>query len=61
MLQHVGIIPGVLTDVLLLLTEQLDDTGTNLAIGQLDIILGVTIVLHQGKEVIVGDVQLTNH
>lgn len=57
-LQHADNIPGVLTDILLLITEQLDDTGTKLVVGKLDIIFGVTIVLHQGKEVIIGDVQL---
>lgn len=53
-----GKIAGLLTDVLLLLTEKLDDTLANLALGELDIVLGVTVILHQGKEVIVGDVKL---
>lgn len=48
----------VLTDVLLLLTEHLDDALTELVVGDLDIILGVTVILHEGKEVIVGDVEL---
>jgi len=49
---------GLLTDVLLLLTEHLEDTGTDLTLGELDIVLGVTVILHQGQEVIIGDVQL---
>lgn len=49
---------GILTDVLLLLTEHLEDTGTDFTIGELDIVLGVTVILHQGQEVIIGDVQL---
>lgn len=49
---------GIRTDILLLLTEHLDDTGAELVIGQLDIVLGVTVILHQGQEVIIGDVQL---
>jgi hypothetical protein len=49
---------GIRTDILLLLTEHLDDTGTEIGIGQLDIVLGVTVILHQGQEVIIGDVQL---
>lgn len=53
-----GKIAGLLTDVLLILTEKLDDTLANLAVGELDIVLGVTVILHQGKEVIVGDVKL---
>lgn len=49
---------GIRTDVLLLLTEHLEDTGTKLTLGELDIVLGVTVILHQGQEVIIGDVQL---
>jgi hypothetical protein len=49
---------GLLTDVLLLLTEHLEDTVTDITIGELDIVLGVTVILHQGQEVIIGDVQL---
>jgi hypothetical protein len=48
----------VLTDVLLLITEHLDDALTELVVGDLDIILGVTVILHEGEEVIVGDVEL---
>jgi hypothetical protein len=49
---------GIRTDVLLLLTEHLEDTVTDITIGELDIVLGVTVILHQGQEVIIGDVQL---
>ena len=48
----------LLTGVLLLSAEELGDLVANFAIGHLDIILGVTIVGHQGKEAIVRDVQL---
>lgn len=47
-----------LTDVLLLLAEHLDDARTELVVRDLDIVLGVTVILHQGEEVIVGDVKL---
>lgn len=47
-----------LTDVLLLLTEHLDDALADLVVRDLDVVLGVTVILHQGKEVIVGDVKL---
>lgn len=49
---------GILTDVLLLLLEHLLDALTKIVVGDLDIVLGVTVILHQGQEVIVGDVQL---
>lgn len=57
-LRNPGRVAGLLTDVLLLLPEEPDDTLADLALGDLDIVLGVTVVLHQGKEVIIGDVQL---
>lgn len=47
-----------LTGVLLLLGEKLADLVANLAVGNLDIVLGVAVVLHQGQEVVVGDVEL---
>jgi hypothetical protein len=53
-----GKVAGLLTDVLLLLLEELGDTLADLVVGELDIILGVTVLLHQGKVVIVGDVEL---
>lgn len=47
-----------LTDVLLLNLEQFVDFVTDLAIGDLHIVLGDTVVGHQGQETIVGDVDL---
>lgn len=48
----------MLTGVLLLLLEQLVDLVANLTVWDLDIILGVTVVVHEGEETIVGDVEL---
>lgn len=50
--------PGVLTDVLALLLEHAGQALTNLAVGDLDIILGVTVILQEREETIVGDIQL---
>ena len=50
--------PGILTDVLALLLEHAGQALTNLALGNLDIILGVTVILQEGEETIVGDIQL---
>lgn len=47
-----------LTGVLLLLGEELADLLANLTIGDLDIVLGVAVIGHQGQEVIIGDVEL---
>lgn len=52
------IMPGILTDVLALLLEHAGQALTNLALGNLDIILGVTVILQEGEETIVGDIQL---
>lgn len=43
--------------ILLIGLEQLDDLVTDLTVGHLDIILGVTIVVHQGEVAIIGDVE----
>jgi hypothetical protein len=43
--------------VLLLNLEELVDLLANLAIGHADIILGVTIIVHEGEETVVGDVE----
>jgi hypothetical protein len=48
----------VLTGVLLLLTEELVDLFANLTLGNLDIILGTTILRHEGEKAVVGDVKL---
>jgi hypothetical protein len=47
-----------LTAVLALLSEHLVDSVTNITIGNLDIILGATVVVHEGEEAIVGNVEL---
>lgn len=47
-----------LTALLLLNGEHLVDLLTNLVVGNLDIVLGVTVVGHQGHEAILGDVEL---
>lgn len=47
-----------LTGILLLNLEKLGDALTNLALGELDVVLGDTIIGHQGEEAIVGDVDL---
>jgi hypothetical protein len=49
---------GVLTGVLLIDLEELVDLLTNLTVGHADIILGVTVVVHERKEAVVGDVEL---
>lgn len=48
-----------LTGVLALLSEELVDLVTNLAIGNLDVVLGGAIVGHEGKETIIGNVELS--
>lgn len=49
----------VLTAVLLLLTEHAHKTLANLTFRDLDVVLGVTVILHERKETIVGDVELS--
>lgn len=48
-----------LTGVLLLDLEKLVDLLTNLAIGHLHIILGVTVVVHEGEKAVIRNVELT--
>ena len=48
----------VLTGILLLLTEELVDLFTNLTLWNLDIILGGTVLGHEGEKAVVGDVEL---
>jgi len=43
--------------VLLLNLEELVDLLTNFSIGDLDIILGLTIISHQGEETVIGDIE----
>ena len=47
-----------LTGVLLILCEELLNLVTDFTIGHADIILGVTVVVHEGEETVVGDVKL---
>lgn len=49
---------ALLTGDLLVDLEQLVDLLANLTIGDFDIVLGVAIVVHEGKETIVRDVDL---
>lgn len=46
------------TGVSLLLGEELSNLVSTLSVWNLDIILGLTIFSHQGKEVIVRDIEL---
>jgi hypothetical protein len=50
-----------LTGVLFLSLEELIDLITNLSIGNLDIILGLTVIGHQAEKSIIGDVKLKIH
>ena len=54
----IGRIRALLTGVLLLSPEQAVDLLADLTIGHLDIILGVTIIVHEGEETIVRDIEL---
>jgi len=47
-----------LTGILLVSGEKLVNLLSNLSIGNLDIILGLAIISHQGKETIIGDIEL---
>lgn len=49
------------TGVLALLLEELLDLVANLTVWDLDIVLGVTTVGHEGQEAIIGDVELYSH
>ena len=48
----------ILTAVFLLLTEHADKSLANLALRDLDVVLGVTAIRHEGKEAIFGNVEL---
>jgi hypothetical protein len=47
-----------LTGILLVSGEKLVNLLSNLSIGDLDIILGLAIISHQGKETIIGNIEL---
>lgn len=49
---------GELTGVLALLGEELVDLVSDLAIGDLDIVLGGAVIGHEGKETILRNVDL---
>jgi hypothetical protein len=49
---------ATLTSILLLNGEELLDLLANFALGNLDIILGLTIIGHQGEVTIVRDIEL---
>lgn len=50
-----------LTGVLLLLLKKLLDPVTNLSVGNLDVVLGLTVVGHQREETIVRNVKLAEY
>lgn len=47
-----------LTGILLVGAEELLDLFTDFTIWHLDIVLGGTVIRHEGQETVVGDVQL---
>jgi hypothetical protein len=47
-----------LTGVFLLGGEKLVNLFANFAFGNLDIVLGLTVISHQGEETIVGNIEL---
>lgn len=49
-----------LTGVLLLLLEELVDLVADLTVGNTDIVLGITVFVHEGEETIIGDVKLAS-
>jgi hypothetical protein len=50
-----------LTSVFAVVSEQFGDLVANIAIWDLDIILGGAIIRHEREETIVGDVELQQH
>jgi hypothetical protein len=49
---------ALLTGVLAVLGEHLVDLVTNLAVGDLDVVLGGAVIGHEGEEAVVGNVEL---
>lgn len=47
-----------LTGVLAVLGEELADLVANLAVGELDIVLGGAVVGHEREETVIGDIEL---
>ena len=56
----VKIVRRQLTGVLLLRLEKLGDLLTDLTIGHLDVVLGVTVIAHEGEVAVVGDIELAH-
>jgi hypothetical protein len=56
----VFILQVLLTGVLAILGEHLVDLVANLALGNLDVVLGGAVIGHEGEETIVGNVELEN-
>ena len=54
----VGMGGVVLTGVLAVLGEELVDLVANLAVGELDVVLGGAVVGHEGEETVIGNVEL---
>jgi hypothetical protein len=48
----------VLTGVLAILLEELPDLVAGLTVGNLDIVLGGSVVRHKGEEVVISDIEL---
>lgn len=48
----------LLTGVFALVGEQLADLLTDFTVGNLDVVLGVAKIVHEGEETVVTDVQL---
>lgn len=47
-----------LTGILLFGTEELLDFLAHFSVGNLDVILGIAVIRHQGKKAILGNIQL---
>ena len=51
-------VSDVLTSILAIISEELLDFVTNITLGDLDIVLGGTIVRHEREETVVSNVKL---
>jgi len=49
---------AVLTGLLVFLVEELLNLVTDLTLGELDVVLGGTVIRHEGEEAVVGHVKL---
>jgi hypothetical protein len=52
--------PTVLTGILLFFAEELVDLLANLALRNLDIVLGSAVLGHEGEKAVIGDVELAH-